>query len=54
MLIQQHVKERRFCLKQQPTNRVLLSMDANIVLAPGNPLRGDDGVGQVILEALRV
>ncbi len=54
MSIQQNARERRFCSKQQHTNRVLLSMDATLVLASGNPLRGDDGVGQVVLEALKV
>jgi hydrogenase maturation protease len=53
MSIQQHVRERRFCSKQQHTTRLFSSMDATIVLAPGNPLRGDEGIGQVVLEALK-
>ena len=53
MSIQQNVRERQYCSKQQHTKRLLSLMDDTIVLAPGKPLRGDDGVGQVVFDALK-
>lgn len=49
---QQSLREACDYSKTKHPNHAFSSSGSTIVLALGNPLRGDDGVGQVVLEAL--
>jgi hydrogenase maturation protease len=52
MSLQQSLREAYEYTETQYPNHPFSSSSRTIVLALGNPLRGDDGVGQVVLEAL--
>ena len=52
MSLQQGLREACDNSKTKHPNHPFSPSGSTIVLALGNPLRGDDGVGQVVLEAL--
>ena len=52
MSLQQSLREACDNSKTKHPNHPFSLSGSTIVLALGNPLRGDDGVGQVVLEAL--